>query len=295
MGLWDRQDCGTTPASGSPRNVPGTPWWDCGTDRTVGKLQGVGVPGMSRGLPGGTVGRTGLWDNSSQWESLGCSGDSLVGLWDRQDCGTTPASGSPRDVPGTPWWDCETDRTVGQLQPVGVLGMSRGLPGGTVGRTGLWDNSSQWESSGCSGDSLVGLWDRQDCGTTPGSGSPRGLPGGTDRTVGQFQPVGVLEMFRGLPGGTVGQTGLWDNSREWESSGCPGDCVGLGIVLLGIGLLANLDMSAMQASYTVKALISCKWSRISNNSLKYFMMKKDMYHDMSWYYMSRHIIHQSIS
>ena len=73
---------------------------------------------MSRGLPGWTVGQTEL---SRKWESSGCPGDSLVGLWDRQDY---PGSGSPRDVLGTPWLDCEADRTVGQLQGEGVLGDS---------------------------------------------------------------------------------------------------------------------------------------------------------------------------
>ena len=126
----------TTPGSGSPRDVPGTPWLDCGTDRTVQGLsrewESSGCLGMSRGLPGWIVGQTGL----------------------SRDC---PGGGSPRDVPGTPWLDCETDRTVGPLQGVGVLGMSWRLPGWTVRQTGLWDNSREWESSGCPGDSLAEL------------------------------------------------------------------------------------------------------------------------------------------
>ena len=56
MGLWDRQDTGTTPKGGSPWDVQGT--------------------------PNGTVGQTGHWDNFQGWESLGCPGDSLTIQWD---------------------------------------------------------------------------------------------------------------------------------------------------------------------------------------------------------------------
>ena len=125
MGLWDRQDPGTTPRSGNPRDIPGTPngtvgqtgFWDnskeweslryprdsqqdCGTDRILGQLQGVGVIEIPQGLP--------------------------VGLWDRQDPGTTPKSGSPRDIPGTPS-RIVGDRTLGKQQGVGVLGIVQGL------------------------------------------------------------------------------------------------------------------------------------------------------------------------
>ena len=170
MGLWDRQDPGTTPRSGNPRDIPGTPngtvgqtgsWdnskeWeslryprdsqqDCGTDRILGQLQGVGVIEIPQGLP--------------------------VGLWDRQDPGTTPKSGSPRDIPGIPGgtvhrtdrtlgqfqgssgyprdsqWDYGTDRTLGQLQGVGVLRISQALPAG-LWETGPWENNKEWESLG---------------------------------------------------------------------------------------------------------------------------------------------------
>ena len=81
MGLWDRQDIGTTAKGGSPWDVLRT--------------------------PNGTVGQTGQWDNCQGWESLGCPGDSQ--------------------------WDCGTDRTLGQLPSVGVLGMSQGFPHHSVG------------------------------------------------------------------------------------------------------------------------------------------------------------------
>ena len=35
MGLWDRQDTGTSAKGGSPLDVLRTPGGDCGTDRTV--------------------------------------------------------------------------------------------------------------------------------------------------------------------------------------------------------------------------------------------------------------------
>ena len=81
-GLWDRQDTGTTAKGGSPWDVPGTP-------------------------KGTVVGRTGDWDNSQRWESLGCPGN------------------SPRvGVLGMFWgllvvWNCGTDRTLCQLPKCG--------------------------------------------------------------------------------------------------------------------------------------------------------------------------------
>ena len=72
-----------------------------------------GCPWDILGTPGGTVGHTGHWDN--------CQGGSLpMGLWDRQDTGTTAKGGSSWNVPGTP------NRPVGQ--------------------TGHWDNCQGWES-----------------------------------------------------------------------------------------------------------------------------------------------------
>ena len=49
MGLWNRQDPGTTPGSGSPQDIPGTPSRIVG-DRTLGKQRGVGVLGIVQGL-----------------------------------------------------------------------------------------------------------------------------------------------------------------------------------------------------------------------------------------------------
>ena len=40
--------------------------------------------------------------HSQGHKSLGCPEDLPMGLWDRQDTGTTPKGGSPWDVPGTP-------------------------------------------------------------------------------------------------------------------------------------------------------------------------------------------------
>ena len=55
------------------------------------------------GTPNGIIEQTGpSWDNSQGWEFLGCPEDLPMGLWDRQDTGTTPKGGSPWDVPGTP-------------------------------------------------------------------------------------------------------------------------------------------------------------------------------------------------
>jgi len=89
------------------------------------------------------VRQTGPWNNSEEWESQGLP----MGLWDRQDPGTTPRSGSS-EYPRDSQWDCRTDRTLGQLQGVGVLEISQRL--------------------------LMGLWDRQDPGTTPRSGMSSG-------------------------------------------------------------------------------------------------------------------------
>ena len=133
MGLWDRRDTGTTTKGGSTWDVLRT--------------------------PGGTVGQTGHWDNHQGWEYLGCPEDSR--------------------------WDCGTGRTLGQLPRVGVLGMSQGLP--------------------------MGLWDRQDTGTTAIFGSP-------------------WDVLR-TPSGTVGQTGHWDKSTtkggsSWDVLRTPDGTVG---------------------------------------------------------------------
>ena len=143
MGLWDRQDTGTTAKDGSQ--------WDCGTDRTLGQLPRVGVLGMSQGLP--------------------------MGLWDRQDTGTTPKGRSPRDVPGGSQWDCGTGRTLGQLPRVGVLG----TPSGTVqdrqvGQVGHWDNFKDVGVLGMSWGVPVGLWDIQDTRPTPKTWESLGCP-----------------------------------------------------------------------------------------------------------------------
>ena len=188
--------------------------WDRQED--TGTTPKGGSPWDVMGIPNGTVGQTG---HSQGWDSLGCPGDP------RWDTGTTPKGGSPWDVPGT--------------------------PNGTVGQTGpSWDNSQGWESLGCPEDLPMGLWDRQDTGTSPKGGSPWDVLGTPNGTVGQTghwdnsQGWGVLGMSQGppmglcgttfkdgspwdvpgTPNGTVEQTGpRWDNSQGWESLGCPRD------------------------------------------------------------------------
>ena len=175
--MWYRQD---TLKGGSPWDAWGLPV-DCGTPRTLGQLSRVGVLGM----PGDSqwiVGHPGHWDNSQGWRVLGMSQGLPIGLWDRQDTGTTAKGGSPWDVSQ---WDCGTDRTLGQLPRVGVLGMFCGVP---VGQTGHWDNCQRWESLGCPRDSQ---WD---CGT--------------DRTLGQPQRCGSLWDD---PGISSPLSGTWDS------------------------------------------------------------------------------------
>ena len=188
MGQWDRQDTGTNAKGG----------------------QSLGCP---RNSSSGTLGQTGHWDNSQGWESLECPRDSQwdcgtdrtlgqlprvgspwdvsesppVGQWDRRDTETNAKGGQSLGCPGDSQWDCGTDRTLGQLPRVGVLGMSQGLP--------------------------MGLWDRQDTGINPKGGiilwSPNGTVGQWD-TATNGKQVAVLGMSWELPmgqwdSGTVGQ------------------------------------------------------------------------------------------
>ena len=69
-----------------------------------------------------------------------------IGLWDRQDTGTTAKGGGPWDVPGTPNGTVEQDTgaTAKGGSPWDVLE----TPNGTVGQTGHWDNCQGWESLG---------------------------------------------------------------------------------------------------------------------------------------------------
>ena len=120
--------------------------WDCGTDRTLGQLPRVGVLRMSWGLP--------------------------MGLWDRQDTGTTAKGGESLGCPRDSQWDCGTDRTLGQLPSVGVLE----TPGETVEQTGHWDNFKDVGVLGMSWGVPVGLWDIQDTRPTPKTWESLGCP-----------------------------------------------------------------------------------------------------------------------
>ena len=118
MGLWDRQDIGTTAKGGSHRDVPGAPNGTVGQtghrDRQdMGQLPRVGV----LGTPGGTVGQTRRLGQLPREGVLGTP-SGTVGQTGRtgRTLGQLQRCGSPWDVLGSPVaWDCGTYRTLGQL------------------------------------------------------------------------------------------------------------------------------------------------------------------------------------
>ena len=91
--------------------------------------------------------------------------DDTVRKSPRKHDSNSKESNSSLGCPEDSQWDCGTDRTLGQLPRVGVLGMSRGLP--------------------------MGLWDRQDTGTTPKGGSP-------------WDVLGTISPFSGIWDSPIG-------------------------------------------------------------------------------------------
>ena len=190
--------------------VPGDSRWDCGTDRTLGEPNGGGNPCNIAGTPGGTVGETGPWEipmvvgipETSQGLPVGQTGPweipmvvgipgilqgLLVGLWDRQDRGRAQWLWESLEYCRDSWWDCGTDRTVGEPNGGGYPWYIAGTPGGTVGQTGPWESPMVVGIPGTSRGFLVGLWDRN-LGEPNGGGNPLDIAG---TSGGNVDPTGT--------------------------------------------------------------------------------------------------------